>query len=460
MRGPPSWVHGLPLLLALTFGSALGDTIPPVNQGTEVNCSQVLPSLGAPSELWERALETREYCHLDLGYLIGVARWLNGQRRYEAALLYAERALMLSADNVPAWIEFAISHAALGDTQLAVNALRQAKEFAVEQIGSHSGPDTNDSPELTRLTVWVTEINEMLESSNPLRARATVRVADFFAGYDDNLLGDPTSKYFELTLPSGAVLVPAPTNLNAKKGFFYGLSFTQKGEILSSYQVPYIVKATTSATLSGSAEGRTSIEARAEYSNLAVPGYYLASRTEAFFGGTKLTTLNLSGQFGSEIGGLADCSLRIGTEFELRRYPSAEVLDGNFVSLLQEGVCSSGLNWRVKVGSDLPRSPGRRAGGRQNNVTLDLSKTILFDEKKLLLSINLSKKIDSVGYSPLLSDGLRRHMDGWGFAIEYTHRQRSDLAPYVLIEHSARGSNIELFKTRKSVLQFGLRREW
>lgn len=454
MRVVGPWSRSLTLLLALSFVCASGGAMA---QPHQVICSDALPESNAAPEFWERAVEIREYCQRDTGYLVAVARWLNGQRRYQDAQLYAERALMVSADYVPAWIEFAISQAGLGNLTLGVDALRQAKEFAAEQILASRALQAGDHVESSRLSGWVTEIDSLLNSLVRRQGPANSGMVDLFLAYTDNFLGAPSSTDFELTFPSGPVTVRAPESLARKKGFFSGLGWVKKGHLFE--RTPYLVNATAKKLLKNDSEALISLEARLEHQNVANSGYYLIGSGSAFAEGSGLTMLILNGQFGSEIDGPFDCTLRLGGEFEARRYPQSESLDGNFFGALHEGVCPSGWRWRISLGADSPVSNRLRTGGMQSQRALEISKTTNFGSKKLLISLNLVNKIDQEGYSTLLSNNAIRKANMWTLAVDYQWGSWGVVEPYIHLTNKVQSSNIELFRVRNTVLHFGVKKK-
>lgn len=456
------------LLLAAAAGicnnSAIAEPTAPTQAPAFDSCKAATLPLGAPAPLWERSLLEINRCQQDVPYLAAAAQWLNEQQQYEEGLLYAERALLLDPAHVPAWIEFALSQTALGAPEAGLNALLQAKDQATVQLattldGRTEGP--NHAVQIARLTRWVAEIDHLLRSQSQPVSDEPTRALNAFVGYDSNFYGGPSSSQIELTLPTGPVLLAVPAGLEPQKGPFTGLQITQSGAIQDSPLWRYNLQAQAKTLFNRLSERAVSFQGNAERFDRVTRGQFASAGVAASYLGSKLVISQVQGAVGHETVAPWDCQLRLGAEAQLRHYPQSAGLDGNYLGLLQEGVCPNGWNWQARLGQDRPKKPAERAGGIQYQFGLQLGKGFQLDNQKALKTqINLWRQTDQMGYSALLSNNAPRRINRGTLRLEYQWNLKKPSVHYLAFEQTLQRSNLTLFKSENTVIKYGIRGLW
>jgi hypothetical protein len=456
------------LLLAATAGicnnSAIAEPTAPTQAPAFDSCKAATLPLGAPAPLWERSLLEINRCQQDVPYLAAAAQWLNEQQQYEEGLLYAERALLLDPAHVPAWIEFALSQTALGAPEAGLNALLQAKDQATVQLattldGRTEGP--NHAVQIARLTRWVAEIDHLLRSQSQPVSDEPTRALNAFVGYDSNFYGGPSSSQLELTLPTGPVLLAVPAGLEPQKGPFTGLQITQSGAIQDSPLWRYNLQAQAKTLFNRLSERAVSFQGNAERFDRVTRGQFASAGVAASYLGSKLVISQVQGAVGHETVAPWDCQLRLGAEAQLRHYPQSAGLDGNYLGLLQEGVCPNGWNWQARLGQDRPKKPAERAGGIQYQFGLQLGKGFQLDNQKALKTqLNLWRQTDQMGYSALLSNNAPRRINRGTLRLEYQWNLKKPSVHYLAFEQTLQRSNLTLFKSENTVIKYGIRGLW
>ena len=456
------------LLLAAAAGicnnSAIAEPTAPTQAPAFDSCKAATLPLGAPAPLWERSLLEINRCQQDVPYLAAAAQWLNEQQQYEEGLLYAERALLLDPAHVPAWIEFALSQTALGAPEAGLNALLQAKDQATAQLatapdGRTEGP--NHAVQIARLTQWVAEIDYLLRSQSQPVSDEPTRALNAFVGYDSNFYGGPSSSQLELTLPTGPVLLAVPAGLEPQKGPFTGLQITQSGAIQGSPLWRYTLQAQGKTLFNRLSERILSFQGNAERFDRVTRGQFASAGVAASYMGSKLVISQVQGAVGHETVAPWDCQLRFGAEAQLRHYPQSAGLDGNYLGLLQEGVCPNGWNWQARLGQDRPKTPAERAGGIQYQFGLQLGKSFQLDNQKALQTqLNLWRQTDQMGYSALLSNNAPRRINRGTLRLEYQWNLKKASVHYLVFEQTLQRSNLTLFKSENTVIKYGIRGLW
>jgi hypothetical protein len=181
----------------------------------------------------------------------------------------------------------------------------------------------------------------------------------------------------------------------------------------------------------------------------------------ASYVGSKLVTSHVQGAVGHETAALWDCQLRFGAEAQLRHYHQSAGLDGNYLGLLQEGVCPNGWNWQARLGQDRPKTPADRAGGIQYQFGLQLGNFFQLDNRKALKTqLNLWRQTDQMGYSALLSNNAPRKINRGTLRLEYQWNLKKSNVSYVAFEQTSQRSNLTLFKSKSTVIEFGARGLW
>lgn len=422
-----------------------------------IACRDVVPPLTAPKEKWELALQQKDRCQQDTDYLVSVSRWLNIEKRYDQSLLFSERALLLDSDNPQAWVEFGLSQAALGYGKPSVEALGRARELAATQI-NQVNPVQGVKDELSRL---VLEIDQLMKVGTQLPSPHMIRMYQTFGGYDDNFYGGPEIDSFELTLPNGNLSMNLPNSLKVQGGGFVGGVISQEGVIDGRQAWRYGVQGRVKVLLNSGGKSIASIQANTHYLNKEVSNYFFSSRFAVMSLDSEVVSSQLHMGVGREIDGLNFCQVRNSLEYEVLHYPQDSNIDGRYFGLMNEGVCLGEWAWQVRVGKDSPRRPGSRAGNAQDQIAMQTSKTWRINNHKAMVGqFGLWLQRDESGYSPLLAQNSRRRVNKIALRVEYQWNTQNTYQPYLGIDQSYQHSNLDLFKSRNTVIQLGVRGKW
>lgn len=380
--------------------------------------------------------------------------------RYAEALIELERQVMVEPRNAGAWLDFGLSHYALGHFEES-----QAIFDAIER-------EFSPSPAILAVIAnYRRPMPRQPTQPNPRRWNADIAL---WAGHESNANAGLRLTSLTLTFPEATV----PTELAIDPRYQARPSSTQQVEAHADAETPlgdsgiHLVaigewrdRRTPAAPDFGTRQSQAFVGLRGAFglSGAAAPHPTLwaiwIGQQQASLGGQKLldnirllTTLEVP---------LAACQARGGGEMERRRYPIQQALDGHYQGILGSLGCplrGTQLFLTLRYGSDQPQ--GFRAGGVQTRS--ELAATLqreISQSGRLEFAVNRSRQSDRETYSVLLGD-IPRRIDRSGLSIEYTHALPAGW------EWSLRGdswnqtSNIELFRIRSSSLLTGLRKRF
>lgn len=380
--------------------------------------------------------------------------------RYAEALIELERQVMMEPRNAGAWLDFGLSHYALGHF-----AESQAVFDAIEREFSPSAAI------LTVIANYRKPIPPKPPQPNARRWNADIAL---WAGHESNANAGLRLNSLTLTFPDSTVT----TELAIDPRFQARPSSTWQVEAHADGETPL---GDTGINLLGIGEWRDRhTPAAADFgtrqfqvfmglrSTLARPDSSAPSATQwalwtgrqqASLGGQKL--LDNTRLLATLERPLATCQARGGGEMEQRRYPIQPALDGRYQGVLGSLACPLGGNqlfFTMRYGGDRPDA--FRAGGTQTRS--ELAATLqrpLFEVGRLEITLNQSRQSDRETYSVLLGD-IPRRIDRRGLSIEYAHAFGAGWEGSLRGESWSQTSNIELFRIRSSSLLAGLRKRF
>lgn len=380
--------------------------------------------------------------------------------RYAEALVELERQVMAEPRNAGAWLDFGLSHYALGhfeESQAIFDAIK--REFSpspaiLAVIANYRRPPPP-------------------QSSRPSARRWNADIA-LWAGRETNANAGLRLNSLTLTFPDTTVT----TELAIDPRYQARPSSTQQVEAHAEGETPlgdsginllgigeWRDRHTPAAADFGTRQFQAFLGLRGAVgrSDSAAPrstqwaiwaGYQRAS-----LGGQKL--LDNTRLLATMERPLAACQVRGGGEMERRLYPIQSALDGRYQGILGSLGCPLGggqVFLTMRYGSDRPDA--FRAGGVQTRG--ELAATLhrpVFETGRLELSLNQSRQSDREAYSVLLGD-IPRRIDRNGFSIEYAHALGGGWEASMRGETWMQTSNIELFHIRSSSWLAGLRKRF
>lgn len=380
--------------------------------------------------------------------------------RYAEALIELERQVMVEPRNAGAWLDFGLSHYALGHFQEA-----QAIFDAIER-------EFSPSPAiLAVIASYRKPIPPKPVQPNARRWNADIAL---WAGHESNANAGLRLNSLTLTFPDTTVT----TELAIDPRYQARPSSTRQVEMHAEGETPLGASGINLLGLGEWRDRRTpaapdfgtrqlqvflGLRSALRPSDSAVPGATLwalwIGRQQATLGGQKL--LDNTRLLATLERPLADCQARGGGEMERRRYPIQPALDSRYRGVLGSLGCPVGgsqLFFTLRYGSDRPEA--FRAGGVQTRS--EFAATLqrpLFEAGRLEFTLNRSRQSDRETYSVLLGD-IPRHIDRYGLSIEYAHGLGAGWEWSLRGESWSQTSNIELFRIRSSSLVAGVRKRF
>ena len=380
--------------------------------------------------------------------------------RYAEALIELERQLMVEPRNAGAWLDFGLSHYALGhfeESQAIFDAIE--REF---------------SPSAAILAVIANYRQPIPPKPTPPKARRWNADIALWAGHESNANAGLRLNSLTLTFPDSTVT----TELAIDPRYQARPSSTLQVEAHADGETPlgdsgikllgigeWRDRHTPGAPDFGTRQFQAFVGLRGAVgpSDSAAPSPTLwalgIGQQQASLGGQKL--LDNERLLATLEKPLATCQARGGGELERRRYPIQPALDGRYQGILGSLGCPLGgsqLFFTMRYGNDRPEA--FRAGGTQTRS--ELAATLqrpLFEAGRLEITLNQSRQSDREAYSVLLGD-IPRRIDRNGLSIEYAHALGSGWEGSLRGESWSQTSNIELFRIRSSSLLAGLRKRF
>lgn len=436
-----------------TFGQTAGaGESPPATQINPPSYVAALPQAQLSEVLTDLLRDERVYAgDPDFDYVLGVVA-LKAEA-YTIALHALERVVLQSPERAGAWVDLAIAHARLGETETAATlldyveqtfpvppALRTALDNARRQLlamrlarGWHGeftagfGFDSNANSGLSidRLTLTLDGVPAEFLISPEFRLRS-----DTFLQ-----LGGRLRRAWETAFAGNPGRFMLAATVKAKdyrneKNFNLGDA---------AFQVVY-----QQPVLGGEAEALLGTQ------QIRLGGDALVNIRRLQLGwGRRLVEFNPG----------TTCRLQAGPENELRSYPERHYLDGSINWLGLQLVCAATESDTVlsfRAGNDEPDAarPGGRT--RRNELTL-IHRTTLWQQLSGEFSVSASRSRDAEGYSPVLEGNSRRHIDRYYANATVYWPVSHGVEALASFEVTRQNSNIAIFDQSGRVFMLGAR---
>ena len=380
--------------------------------------------------------------------------------RYAEALIELERQVMVEPRNAGAWLDFGLSHYALGhfeESQAVFDAIE--REFspspAIRAVIANYRRPIPPKPPQPKARRWNADL--ALWAGHETNANAGLRLNSLTLTFPDStvtteLAIDPRYQ----ARPSSTLQFDAHADGETPLGDS-GINLLGMGE--------WRDRRTPGAPDFGTRQFQTFLGLRGALGPLdpAAAGatqwaLWIGQQHASLGGQTLLDNTRLLATLERP---LATCQARGGGEMERRRYPIQPALDGNYQGLLGSLGCPVGgsqLFLTLRYGGDRPEA--FRAGGAQTRS--ELAATLqrpLFEAGRLEVTLSQSRQSDRDAYSVLLG-GVPRSIDRNGLSIEYAHAFSAGWEGSLRGESWSQTSNIELFRIRSSSVVAGLRKRF
>lgn len=380
--------------------------------------------------------------------------------RYAEALVELERQVMVEPRNAGAWLDFGLSHYALGhfgESQAIFDAIE--REFlpsaAILAVIANYRKPIPPKPTQPKTRRWNADI--ALWAGHETNANAGLRLNNLTLTFPDStvtteLAIDPRYQ----ARPSSTLQFEAHADGETPLGET-GVNLLGMGE--------WRDRRTPGAADFGTRQfqGFMGLSGILGPSGSAVAGatqwvLWIGRQHAALGGQDLLDNTRLLATLEKPLG---TCLARGGGETERRRYPTQRALDGRYQGILGSMVCPAGSSQvllTMRYGGDRPEA--FRAGGVQirSEVAATLQRP-LFEAGRLEFALNWSRQSDRESYSVLLGD-IPRRIDRYGLSSEYAHALGAGWEWSLRGESWSQASNIELFRIRGSSLMTGLRRRF
>ena len=422
------------LIAALAGGLIVQAFAQPPENGREATAAA---SAGAPEPLQDSAALMRE-------------------GRYAEALVELERQVMLEPRNAGAWLDFALSHYAVGhfeESQAIFDAIE--REFSPSAairsvIAGYRKPKPPPRPQ-PNARRWNADM--ALSAGHETNANAGLR------------LNSLTLTFPDTTLTSELAIDP---RYQARSSSTLQVDAHAEGETpLGDSRIDLLGigewrdRRTPAAPDFGTRQFQAFVGLRSALwpaSSLTQWALWTGQQ-QASLGGQKL--LDNARLMATLERPLAACQARGGGELERRRYPSQPALDGRYQGILGSLGCPFGgtqILLTLRYGSDRPQ--GFRAGGTQTRG--EFAATLqrpLFEAGRTEITLSQSRQSDRETYSVLLGD-IPRRIDRNGLSLEYAQAMGAGWEWSLRGESWRQTSNIELFRIRGSSLLAGVRKRF
>jgi len=155
----------------------------------------------------------------------------------------------------------------------------------------------------------------------------------------------------------------------------------------------------------------------------------------------------------------SDCRAKAGPESELRSYPDRHYLDGSILWLAAQVSCASALGdtaLSLKAGSDRPRE-GRPGGQTQRSELSLFHRARPWRQLSAEISLAASRSSDADGYSPVLDGDSRRRIDRLYANAAVSWPVSAGIEALASVEITRQRSNIAIFDQNGRVMMLGLR---
>lgn len=440
----------------------------PVDYCTALALSPWPRTAPARRELLHRFEILRPQCLAHAPFLAALgALWLeNGEP--EQALLWLERALMLSPEHLGAQADHALALAALGDSS--------AREALVQLWRDRPDVPLALRQRLMPETVVVNSGNGrpkvQMRPDNTVDGWVFYREASWLAGYESNLDHSPKLNELTLTPPNDPPLT-LPVEQRPRKGA--AMVADLSWQLAYSPRTGMIVQ----SGVQGSARHSPS-ESGTDWHHLQWASG-ISQQWGQWRGQLHFSVARVGGELNEayrleRLGVSVDreaigCSHRFGLEGEARAHQASREADGRTVGGTWSTQCpwpgSASWGWGLagRYSLDTPRDP-TRVGGSQRHTSLGLRLFGLLGTNGMRLDAGLrsSLLVDSVGYSPLLSNNAIRRLNQTQLSVELAYPLRvswmTGLEAVGQLQLAKQSSNLTIFRYRGLSAYSGLRWRW
>lgn len=413
-------------------------------------------------------------CQNDATYLARMGHAYLQEQRYAEAAEHLERALLLSADDGPTQLDYALALAGSGDIASALHLI-----FALERRPDLPEPLRQSLRLATRQ--WSGAGDAAAQPVRFLRLAAGVR-----AGYDSNLLGAPQLRSITLTLPGESITLPVDGGSQPRAGAYGRADLRLEHSRMVAANRRWDVQAAVLQRSSPRVSDANSTQAELQLEHTRIPaapgawGWYASSALSALktHGGTRYSSQGVA--FGLEFAANANadadakatvaappaqtCTGRLGVDWQNRSLHSNQVLSGRYsgVSALWGCHASLGGQWQLvaRAGRDEPQQ-NARPGGAQDQFSLRAyARRPVGGQGAWVFDVEASHSQDAVGYSPLLDNGRRRRIGRLSVRAEYQQPLAPGILGLVGVEAIEQHANLPLFSLRSQGVYAGLRAVW
>lgn len=383
-------------------------------------------------------------------YLYQLGRWLNQNQRYNDAIDRLEAALMLQPEHLATQIEYAIALEGSGD--------RPSATALLQQLAENPALDETTRGEITRIQ----QQNERL-SLNSLPGRSHRNSLNLSFGHDDNLLGSSRYDNFELTLAGSRIGVRADSEYTAHSGRFTRTEWAQEGEIHTTIpgRWQYALGASYRWSLDYAPANRAHLGMLIERSPRGPSGFFAQGIVQQLYLDSKAALRQSQFVGGSETitPWQTNCRSRLGYEIQQLAYLEFPLYNGIYQGANLHLACTpQGLQVQLRLGIDSPENE-QRPGGRQTQLNLRVSKITPFLTGQLFAEYEHYRQRDQHGYTPLLENNARRHIERHNYRAEYRWVLHN-WHPYIGMEWLDQTSNLPLFSPRNLIINIGIRQAW
>ena len=430
----------------------------------DLQCADLAPTPGATIvAAIGQLLPMVRLCQNNAHYLATLGDLYIQSGNYTEAADHLERALLLDPDLKGAQLNYAIALAGVGDlhaSQALMDTLR-ADPTMPQHLRTALGAQAAGSGRPTWHPRW------------QMSGRW---------GADNNLLSAPNLAELALTLPSQTIVLPLDSGYLSRAGQYYRTDAQLELRRTDPTGVRWDITAAQHNWYSPVEElvGANQTDLQIERTQLPADpsaltsadmlrlGHYLAgglSSLETKTGihyATASVGAGLLWAVNHDV--LASCRLRTGVEVQTRNHKNNEVLSARYKGFSSSFTCEppNGLQWLlgIKVGRDVPLDPDR-PGGYQDQASLraalvlplpqlQLSARQLLKTATLTVDFEVSRQLDSFGYSPLLDSGRSRSIDRYSLRLEL----QQPITPHshwsAGFEAARQRANISLFEVQSA----------
>lgn len=441
---PPSALRACLCVLLFAAGQGCGWAQGQPGRPEEGCLTRVDLELGLPQQVAQGML-MEAACNRDVPFMFWLGQGLNTLQQYDLAADRLERVLMLAPDHLAAQIEYAIALEGNGERAAADALLGQVEvdrrlTFAQKEVI------------VARRRAWAFALPPGYTH------RQTVSL---LTGYDNNLLGSTRTTQLELTLPDGSLPVILDPTSRPRSGIFGRLDWRFDARLPTGSAQGWTLAAALSLR-------HTPAQSDTDFSQFGLVLERNGSGPWAPYGALTLQALGVQGRHVYQLTGGSlgvdreppdtPCRIRLGAEFQYRRYPDALAFNGHYAGGLVQALCGDGWLFRLRAGQDVPEYD-IRPGGQQSRIGVLAVRQMLRGRQRLNLEVDAEHQQDARGFSPLLESNLKRRVNKTAYRIEYTYLG-GRMEPFVGAEWLRQQSNLPLYAVDTRIVYAGLRVAW